>query len=348
MKKLTVDLKERSYEIIIQNDILKDVKNYIDPNKNVFVISNKTVFDIYGKYFDGYNVFLMGDGEEYKNFDTYKALLEKLLSSGIQRTDLIIALGGGVVGDVAGFTASTCLRGVDLIQIPTTLLAQVDSSVGGKTAIDTKFGKNLVGTFYQPKKVIIDPNTLKTLPERQIKTGLSEVLKYAFIERNCIDKEGETFFDYLSNCNLEDSFEEIIYKCCLMKAKVVEKDEKEGGLRAVLNFGHTFAHAIEKITNYTVYTHGEAVAIGMKCILKLAFIKGYIKEDYYKKSIEFLSKFNLQLQLDKKYNYDEVIKALYSDKKVKYGKLNFVMPVDFALVELVHNIDELSLKESLL
>lgn len=350
MKKLTVDLKERSYEIIIQNGILENVKSYIDDtNKKVFLISNKTVYDKFGKYFEGYETLLIGDGEQYKTFDTYKMLCERLLSMNIQRTDLIIALGGGVVGDLAGFVASTCLRGIDFIQIPTTLLSQVDSSVGGKTAIDTVYGKNLIGTFYQPKLVIIDPNTLKELPERQIKAGLAEVLKYAFIEKNILDtEENDLFFNYLMTHNLEDNYEEIIYRCCLMKARVVEKDEKEGGLRAILNFGHTFAHAIEKVSNYTVYTHGEAVAIGMRYILKLALIKGFINQDYYDKSLEFLSKFGLDLNLDKKYSKENIIKALKNDKKVKYGKLSFVMPKDFALVQLVQDIDEPSLKESLL
>ncbi|MBE7705775.1 MAG: 3-dehydroquinate synthase [Cyanobacteria bacterium SIG30] len=347
MKNLTVNLKDRSYEIIIEKGILKDVKSFIDSKKRVFVISNKTVFDLYGKYFDGYKVLLMGDGEKYKNFETYKTLCEKLLSLGIQRTDLIVAFGGGVVGDMAGFVASTCLRGIDLIQIPTTLLAQVDSSVGGKTGIDTDFGKNLIGTFYQPRKVIIDPEVLSTLPERQIKTGLAEVLKYAFIEKNCNVDESELFFDLLNNPFFEENYDEIIYRCCKMKASVVEQDEKEGGLRAILNFGHTIAHAIEKITNYEIYTHGEAVAIGMKSILKLALLTNNIDKEYYEYGISFLEKLNLNIELDKKYDKDEIVKALQNDKKVKYGKLNFVMPKSIGFVELIQNIDELLIKESL-
>ncbi len=355
MKKLEVKFKDKSknYNILIEKGILKDIKTHIDALKkynNCFVITNKTVWKLYKKYFEGFkNVVVIEDGEKYKNFETYKYILDELLCAKIERDDVILALGGGVTGDIAGFAASTVLRGVDFIQIPTTLLAQVDSSVGGKVAINHKTGKNLIGAFYQPKLVLIDPNTLKTLDERQIKAGLGEVVKYAFIEKNCGEKSSE-FFNFLMNCNIKSDYdlEEIIYHACKLKAYVVSKDEKEKSLRAVLNFGHTFAHGIEKVTNYKVFTHGEAVALGIKMALKLGVLKGLIKESYYKDGIKLLEKFNLQTDLDKKYSREKILKVFLSDKKVKNGKITFVLPVNVSSVGLYQDIEDALIKESLL
>jgi 3-dehydroquinate synthase len=264
MKKLSVKFsdKNKNYYILIEKGILKSAKSYINALKkynDYFIITNKTVWKLYKKYFEWVkNVVVIEDGEKYKNFDTYKYILDELLNAKIERDDVIIALGGGVVGDIAGFAASSVLRGVDFVQIPTTLLAQVDSSVGGKVAINHKTGKNLIGAFYQPKLVLIDPETLKTLDERQIKTGLGEIAKYAFIEKNCGIKNPK-FLNFLMKCDIknDDDLEKIIYHSCKLKAYVVTKDEKEKSLRAVLNFAHTFAHGIEKVTDYKVFTHGE-------------------------------------------------------------------------------------------
>ncbi len=349
MKKLTVDLKEKSYDILIEGGILNKIKDYTSQYGKCFVISNKTVFDLYGKYFsDFHNIILMKDGEKYKNLDTYKYILDKLFELNIQRTDCIIALGGGVVGDVSGFCASSVLRGVDFIQIPTTLLSQVDSSVGGKTGINHKKGKNLIGAFYQPKLVLIDTNTLKTLDEKQVKTGLGEVIKYAFIEKSC-DENGVGLFEFLSNLQkYDDEIDELVYKCCYLKAKVVEKDEKENGLRMILNYGHTIAHSIEKITNYKVFTHGEAVAIGIGVALKLSLKLGLIDENYYSASIKLLEKYGLNLKLDKKYKTDDIIDALKHDKKVKFDKVNFILSNGISTVLPVQDVDNTLLKECLL
>ncbi len=355
MKKLSVKFSDngKNYDILIEKGILKDAKTHIDAIKgynNYFIVTNKTVWKLCKKYFTWVkNVVVIEDGEKYKNFETYKYILDELLCAKIERNDVIIALGGGVVGDIAGFAAASVLRGVDFIQIPTTLLAQVDSSVGGKVAINHKMGKNLIGAFYQPKLVLIDPDVLKTLDERQIKAGLGEIVKYAFIEKNCGVKSPK-FFNFLMNCNIKNDcdLEEIIYHACKLKANIVSKDEKEKSLRAVLNFGHTFAHGIEKATDYKVFTHGEAVALGIKMALKLGVLKGLVKQSYYKDGIKLLEKFNLETDLDEKYSRSKIFKVFSSDKKVKNGKITFVLPVNISSAALFQDVEDALIKESLL
>lgn len=352
MKNLKIKFKnnEKKCEIIVKKGFLERVRAFLPEGKN-FIITNETVFKLYGKYFDGFEVLMMNDGEQFKTFDTYKSLIVRLLEKKIHRDDTIIALGGGVVGDVAGFVAATCLRGVNLIQIPTTLLAQTDSAIGGKTGFDTDFGKNLIGAFYQPSKILIDTNVLKTLDERQFKTGLAEVIKYAFIEKNCGFNSvfSQNFFDYLKNADLNDknALYEVVLRCVKMKMNVVSKDEREGDLRCVLNFGHTFAHAIEKTTSYNVFTHGEAVAIGMKMALKLAFSLKMITKKYFEEAISLLKKFNFELELGENIDKNAIFEALIFDKKVKNGKINFILPVKKGFVKKIANIDEEFIKKAL-
>ena len=258
------------------------------------------------------------DGEEYKNMQTIEAILEQLFVSRLDRSSVIIALGGGVVSDMVGFTASIFERGIKFINIPTTLLAQVDASVGGKTGVNNKFGKNLIGSFYQPKAVFCEINFLKTLPKREFAAGVAEALKMAIT----FDKE---MFDWLKSVNLDDeNLAKLVEKSVILKAKVVEQDEKEKGLRAILNYGHTFAHVIENETNYKEFLHGEAVAIGMNMANRLSVRLGLLSEAQAEDIKQVLVKFGLPVsyKIENEYAFYE---AFFMDKKTKDDKINFII-----------------------
>ncbi len=316
-------LPDKTYPIFISDDNIEKIQEnvfaYTNANKILVIISEK-VNKLYGKKLNFKNSvkFILKDGEKQKNFKNYQRILDFALKNKLERKDAIVAIGGGVVGDIAGFAAATYLRGIDFIQIPTTLLACVDSSVGGKVAINTVFGKNMVGAFHQPKAVFCNLNFLKTLDERQFKTGLAEIIKYAFICGNC--NENYEFFEFLKeNSNKilsrnEEILAEVIRLSLEMKSYVVMKDEKESNLRKILNFGHTYGHAVEKITNYKKYTHGEAVAIGMIFALNLAFKKDLVSEEYKNEGLELINKYGL-IEKIPKFNSKKMIKFMRSDKK---------------------------------
>ena len=254
----------------------------------------------------------------------------------LTRKDAIVAIGGGVVGDLAGFVASTYMRGIDFIQVPTTLLACVDSSVGGKTAIDTKFGKNLVGSFYQPKAVFINPIFLKTLNERQFKSGLGEVVKYSFIENSCKCEEELNLTNFLSD-NVEKIIEKdnkilakLIEYCIKLKISVVEKDEQESGLRKILNFGHTYGHAIEQASNFK-YTHGEAVVEGINFAFNIAMKKNLIDKNYMFFAVDVMKKFNF-VKIPS-FKIEKMVKIMQMDKKATSKNIIFILPTDYSLVD---------------
>lgn len=343
--------KESSYPIIIEENILEKAYEYIlkyTNAKRFLVVTNDKIFNLYGEYLrnDNSEFIVLPDGEVYKSMDYLNKILDKALEIKLERKDAIIALGGGVIGDMAGFAAAIYQRGIDFIQIPTTLLAQVDSSVGGKVAVNHKLGKNMLGAFYQPKLVLSDTNVLKTLDERQFKTGLSEVIKYAFIEKTCNAEENYNFYEFLKEnkekiCRKDTkALKELITICCKLKSAVVNQDEKEKGLRAILNFGHTYAHAIENITNYEKYTHGEAVSIGMKLIFDLALSMGKISEEYYKDAISLIKEYDLVTSLDFTPNREKFYDAMKADKKVSNQSIVFVMPKNRKEVEIENNIDK--------
>ena len=331
MEDLVVDLGERSYPIIIKKGLIDEINLEIEKiytGNKVFILTDKNVDYHYGNRVKmclvnaGYEVKLMAlePGEETKAFTTLPSIYNELLDFKLTRSDLIITLGGGVIGDLGGFVASTFLRGVDFIQIPTSLLAQVDSSVGGKVAVDLQRGKNLVGSFYHPKMVLIDPNVLETLSERFFNDGMAEVIKYGCIK----DKE---FFYLLkslkSKTEVMHNIEKIIHKCCFVKKCFVENDEKDTGERMLLNFGHTLGHAIETYYNFKKFTHGEAVAIGMYEISKIAENKGLTEKGTTENIKEILMQYGLPYEveieesssildtiaLDKK-NIDNVLKVV--------------------------------------
>lgn len=269
------------------------------------------------------DIFAFYAGEEKKTLATLRKLATEMIRKGYNRSDCIIALGGGVVGDIAGFLASIFMRGIPFIQIPTSLLAMVDSSVGGKTGVDLDIGKNLIGTFYQPKKVYIDIEYLKTLPKKHVTNGLAEVIKYGCI----YDKN---FFEYLEN-NIEKVFEldkevleKVINRCCEIKAEVVEKDEKESGLRMILNYGHTYGHAIESLSHYKIL-HGHAIAMGMCKINKMAVEKKLMKQEDVDRITNLLKKANLPTEIPERFTEQRLEKEIQKDKKVKDGELRFVV-----------------------
>lgn len=346
-KTLIVPLSNnRSYPIYIGENLLQNPDIFADfvtnknksKNKKIMIVTNTTIEKIYlntlqntlAKITPKENIFatILPDGENYKNWETLQKIFDNLLANFFDRKSLIIALGGGVIGDMTGFAAACFQRGVDFLQIPTTLLSQVDSSVGGKTAINHPLGKNMIGAFYQPKAVFADIKTLQTLPKREISAGLAEILKYGFIN----DAPFLEFFT-LENFakifdNNADVLSEIIYKSCQNKADIVAKDETESSdknLRALLNFGHTFGHAIETHFGYGTYLHGEAVAIGTMMAAEFSQNLGFITPKEVAKIQTLLNQAKLPTALDKKVNANDLYKLMFHDKKVQNGTLNFVL-----------------------
>lgn len=327
--KLTVNLGSNSYPIYIENNIIADAGTYISEvfsGKKIFIVSDDNVFPLYGEKLLSSlsrwecHSLVLPHGELTKNFQTLPKIYEAMLNAKISRSDLLIALGGGVIGDLAGFAASSYLRGIKLVQIPTSLLAQVDSSVGGKVAVDLPQGKNLVGAFYHPKLVLIAPDTLNTLPERYIADGMGEVIKYGCIKDA---KLFETLKSRTSFADLKDILEEIIYTCVNIKRMVVEEDQFDTGERMLLNFGHTLAHTIEQYFHYERESHGEAVAIGMYQISKLAEQQGLTDPGTAQSIKEVLSIYGLPFECS--LPMKDLLGAIKLDKKNLNNSLNVIL-----------------------
>lgn len=351
MEKIVISSNENvKSEILIEKGLINSIEDFI--NDNFFLITNDTLAKLYSdviKKFDKKRVIIIKDGEKYKNIKTYTQIINKLLKEKIERKDTIVALGGGVVGDLAGFCASSVLRGVKLIQIPTTLLAMCDSSIGGKTGFNSQYGKNLIGSFYLANKVLIDPVFLNTLNEYEYKCGLGEIVKYALIEKSCKCEINYNLLDVLSkyqSLDVKKEIEYIIKACVHLKARVVELDRLEGNLRKILNFGHTYAHAVETLSNYKKISHGEAVAYGINCAAKLSYNLGIIDRDYFNRIDYLLNKFQL-LQKEIKYKKTDIIEIMKQDKKVENQKINLLVPTAPAVVGLFDNIDLPSIEASL-
>lgn len=333
MNKLIVNLGDKTYPIYITNGYEELGKTLLSRSvgKKVVIITDENVykhqFEAVFKVLDesGFNVgsYVIRAGEAHKNLDTVQEIYNFLVESGYDRSTTLIALGGGVVGDITGFVASTIFRGVNFVQIPTTLLSQADSSVGGKVGVDFGGYKNIVGAFYQPKLVFINVNSLKTLPLREIKSGLTEVVKHGII----MDADFLDYIDYNTEriFNIDENVLQYLAKNnCKIKANVVEQDEKESGLRAILNFGHTMGHAIETHSGFKLL-HGEAVAIGIIGAMKMAFKLEMIQEEDILKIEGLLSKIGLPTRYQNM-NVDEIIKLMQHDKKVKFDKIFFILP----------------------
>lgn len=333
MNVLTVNLAENSYDIIIEHGSLPSLGTRcaaLGLSGTAAVITNPTVSALYGRTVldsletAGFSAIQIEipDGEEYKNSVTLNRVYDDLLAGGVDRSSFIVALGGGVVGDLAGYAAATWLRGIPFVQVPTTLLSQVDSSVGGKTGIDHPQGKNLIGAFYQPRLVLIDVATLDTLDQRQFRAGLAEVVKYGAI----IDRP---FFEYLE-ANIAailametDALATIIRRSCELKAHVVELDEKESGLRAVLNYGHTLGHAFEALSGYSCLVHGEAVAIGMALASKVSEARGLCSRDDAARIVSLIEKCGLSVAVPA-FDRQKLLNAISADKKSKSGAITFI------------------------
>lgn len=278
-------------------------------------------------------------GEASKSLETAGALYTALLSAGIDRQSAIVALGGGVVGDLAGFVAATVLRGIALVQVPTTLLAQVDSAVGGKTGLNHPLGKNLIGAFHQPRGVLIDPRTLATLPRGEFVAGLAEVVKTALIRDAALFAWLEAHTDAVSRLD-PAALTHVVTRCCRIKADVVQEDPRETtGLRAILNYGHTVGHALEQVSGFGRYRHGEAVAVGMMAAARVALNRGLIDEAYLARQAALLAAFGLPTSADE-LTAPDLIAALYRDKKTEGGRLRFVLPVAIGRVALFKDVTE--------
>ena len=334
-----VDLGNRGYDIILGSGIINDLSLHLKKINNynkIIIITDSNIASLYQELLLGQlknlsnqvKIIIVEAGEGAKSFANLQNILEQILEYGIDRNSLIIAFGGGVVGDLSGFVASILLRGIDFVQVPTTLLAMVDSSVGGKTAINSKFGKNLIGSFYQPKLVLCDLNFLQTLPKRDFISGYAEIIKYGLI----VDKN---FFLYLDqsldkilNRDLQ-VLQNIIVKSCQIKAKIVGSDERESGLRAILNFGHTFGHIFETETGYSkLLFHGEAVAIGMVLATKMSIELKMLDKQSLPIIVNHLKKAGLPISpnnIKKSWDILRLTSHLYRDKKVENGNLTFVL-----------------------
>ena len=333
MNSIYVETNDKRYPIYFAHDfdgLGKAVEENGLLGRKLCIISDSNVSSIYGEkvkkaledYFESIFVYTFNAGEKSKNLNTISDFYEFFLENHIDRKTVVAALGGGVCGDMAGFAAATYLRGIKFIQIPTTLLAQVDSSVGGKVGVDFKNSKNIIGAFYQPEFVYINTQTLDTLPEREFNAGMAEVIKYGPIYSH-------EFTEYIVNNKKsvaqrdKHSLEHIIKKCCEIKAEVVSKDEKEGGLREILNFGHTIGHAIETKMDFSLL-HGECVALGMNAVFEICLKRNTVNENEYKELKELLEYFKLPLNISS-IMPDEVYSQMFLDKKVKNNQLSFVL-----------------------
>lgn len=332
MQVLSLDLGERSYPIYIGEQLInqRDLLTQHIHGRQVCIISNETVaplfLDSILALLTGYDVdtCILPDGESFKTLEVWGSIFDTLLTARHNRTTTLIALGGGVVGDMTGFAAATYQRGVDFIQIPTTLLSMVDSSVGGKTGVNHPQGKNMVGAFYQPNAVIADINLLKTLPERELSAGLAEVIKYGLIA-------DLPFFNWLDD-NMDalmardvDALAYAVRRSCENKADVVAKDEREGGLRAILNFGHTFGHAIETAQGYGNWLHGEAVGAGMAMAADLSHRRGAISTQELERILNLLTRAKLPTKAPADMTPAQFVELMGVDKKVLDGKLRLVL-----------------------
>ena len=335
MQTLKVNLGARSYLIHIGSDSLARIGGFFEQaglRGKVAVVTNPTVaqlyLDIVGNALEqaGYDVtpVLIPDGEEFKTTKSLQSIYDCLIAKRFERKSCVLALGGGVVGDVAGLAAATYLRGVPYVQVPTTLLAQVDSSVGGKTGINHADGKNLIGAFYQPKLVVIDVSVLQTLPRRELIAGAAEVIKYGIIEDARLFALLEQEIASLTQLK-EDLLIEIIATCCAIKARIVEADEREDDYRAVLNFGHTIGHALEAITGYTRFLHGEAVGVGMAKAAVLSARQGFCDAKSLHRIIQLIEKVGLPIDLPGDVSMTGLVQAMEVDKKAAAGKIKFVM-----------------------
>jgi 3-dehydroquinate synthase len=359
MESITVKLPHSSYDIAIAPGNLDTLGQQMQPlnlGQKVLLVSNPEIFGHYGERaiaslkkagFDVVHCNLPA-GEQYKTPQTLHAIYDAALGHRLERSSTMVALGGGVIGDMTGFAAATWLRGLNVVQVPTSLLAMVDASVGGKTGVNHPQGKNLIGAFHQPRLVVIDPEVLRTLPPREFRGGMAEVIKYGVIW------DAELFAKLEKSDRLDEMasldnglLSEILQRSCQSKADVVSKDEKEAGLRAILNYGHTIGHAVESLTGYTAFIHGEAVAIGMVAASRLALALGMWDEECDRRQLALIEKAGLPTKLPPELDIEEILISLQNDKKVKAGKVRFVLPKRLGMTKVTDEVTADLLREVL-
>lgn len=356
-KTLHVELKENRYPIIVgAGNITRigECLKSLDKSTKVFIVTDPTVKHHYApivlQSLDnvGFDTALMEVpvGESSKSLELFARVQERLIEHQLDRSSVVIALGGGVVGDLAGFAAAVYMRGIDYIQIPTTLQAQVDASVGGKTAINHAKGKNLIGAFHQPKSVLIDVDTLKTLPERDLRAGLIEVIKMGVIRDEYLFEMVEENLNAIIDLDAEAQIE-MIARACANKADIVTKDEKESRLRMVLNYGHTFGHALETLANYDGLRHGEAVSIGMNCAARLAVNLGMFSDTDYERQRKLLNQAELPLKFPSNLTPKAICEAMYFDKKALGGRLRLILPTRIGEVVMRDDVTDTQIIEAI-
>lgn len=338
MQKISVKLPQNPYQIAIASGLLPQLgaqMSELKLGKKVLIVSNPEIFGFYGETTvkslqeAGFEVYhhLIPAGEQFKTLESIATLYDIALQHRLERNSTLVALGGGVIGDMTGFGAATWLRGINFVQVPTTLLAMVDASIGGKTGVNHPQGKNLIGAFYQPRLVLIDPLVLTTLPEREFRAGMAEVIKYGIIwdEKLFCDLEQAQTLDSFATIDPE-LLQTLITRSCQAKADVVSQDEKESNLRAILNYGHTIGHAIESLTNYELIVHGEGVAMGMVAAGEIALsLNLWTKEEATRQNL-LIQKSGLPTTIPAHLKAEEIINLLSNDKKVKDGKVHFILP----------------------
>ena len=347
MQKIRIALGVRSYDIVVESGLIENLREHIPANGRKALVTTPIIHELYGEELaeslDDYELILVPDGEKAKQWSMVEELLGKLLKAGLDRKSKVIAFGGGTVGDLAGFAASIYMRGIDVIQIPTTILAMVDSSIGGKTAVNHPIGKNLVGSFHQPSKVLIDPFLLKTLSEREIRSGLAEVIKYGVISDaqlfGLLESKGP------NELSKEDKLE-IITRCAAIKADYVERDEEDRkGIRAALNYGHTVGHAIETLSKHAM-SHGEGVAVGMIVAAWISKEYELLDESEYLRICNLVEKYGLPSKVPT-LDHSEIIEVMHRDKKADEGQIRFVLPTGIGKEPILRYVDDQTVRRLL-
>ncbi len=356
MEMVRVDLGERSYEVMVGAGLMErigELTSHLSLGSSCALITHEKIFSMFGDRIMAslkrnrqrvYPIFIP-EGEVSKNLEWASRIYQVMIESGLDRSSFVVALGGGVVGDLAGFVAATYMRGLDLVHVPTTLLSQVDASLGGKTAVNLSIGKNLVGVFHQPRLVLSDVDALESLSKEEFRSGMGEVIKYGVIK----DPE---LFDFIESehkrisARNKEALEWIIHRSCRVKAWVVSEDERESNLRAILNYGHTVGHALEAGTQYQGYKHGQAIAVGMACAGWIAKERGFWNESDLKRQNNVIKLYNLPITY-KRPSPEEVYHYLWADKKKKQGTLTFILPRKIGEVFLCRDVSEKMIKEAL-
>ncbi|MDD2190249.1 MAG: 3-dehydroquinate synthase [Eubacteriales bacterium] len=329
---LSINMKSGKYHVIMESGLFHKIGKTLGeyfPGKKIALITNNNLVDVYGETLQKqlnaseceWEIIVLPAGDSSKSLNSLTYIYKKLIEFQMTREDVIVSFGGGVIGDISGFAASTFLRGVDFVQIPTTLIGQVDSSIGGKTAVNMPEGKNLIGTFYSPSYVFSDPDFIMTLSDFHMADGMAEIIKYACVA------DTDLFSDLIQMSNLRrtDLIESIIYRCCLIKKELIEQDEKDQGIRMLSNFGHTIGHAIENLFDYGTYGHGQAVAIGMQSITERSEALGLTGINTSAMLKEMLQLYGLPFEFPANINKELLAKTAMKDKKRRGNKMNLVL-----------------------